>query len=308
MNLIDMHCDMFWRLSEGHKDFCVDVDKLQKAQSIAEIFAVFTHTDGNYEGSFEKAQHILAVGKDYLKTHADRIEIAHSAEEMKRNFRMGKISALLAMEEGGILEGKIERLEQLWKEDVRLMTPLWNYENCIGYPNSRDRNVMEQGLKAFGFEVIERMNELGILIDVSHMSDGGFWDVIEHSKRPILASHSNARSLCNHPRNLSDEMICAIANKGGVIGVNFYPYFVNESGVASTEAIVRHIKHMVNIGGEEVTAIGTDFDGFDQGELEIPHIGEMELLYEAMKKAGLTEGQIEKICYKNALDIFAFHS
>lgn len=306
MNLIDMHCDTFWKLSEGNTDFCVDLEKLQQAGSLAEFFACFVYTDGTYEGSFEKALDILEAGKMYLNRHEDKIKIVRSKKEFEGNQKNGRISAVLTIEEGGILEGNMSRLEQLWEQDIRLMTLLWNYENCIGYPNSRDRNVMEQGLKPFGFEVVERMNELGMVIDVSHMSDGGFWDVIKHSRKPIVASHSNARSLCTHPRNLSDEMIRAIAEKGGVIGVNFYPYFINKNGIATAEDIVRHIQHIIRVGGEDVVAIGTDFDGFDEGQLEIEHIGQMELLYMTLEKTGFSEEQVEKICYKNAMKIFNF--
>lgn len=306
MNLIDMHCDMFWKMSEGDADFCVDLEKLQKAESVAEFFACFIYTDGTYEGSFEKAMHMLSVGKTYLKQHSDKIEILCSKKDFIENQKKGKLSAVLTIEEGGILEGDMSRLEQLWEKDIRLITLLWNYENCIGYPNSKDKRIMEKGLKPFGFEVVERMNELGMMIDVSHMSDGGFWDVIKHSKKPIVASHSNARSLCGHPRNLSDDMIRAVAEKDGVIGVNFYPYFVNENGIATAEDIVRHIQHIICVGGEDVVAIGTDFDGFDEGQLEIEHIGQMEVLYKAMKKAGMKESLMEKIGYKNVMKIFNF--
>ena len=127
----------------------------------------------------------------------------------------------------------MNRLHTLYQEGVRLVTLLWNEENCIGSPNSKDRKIMQKGLKPFGFEVVEQMNSLGMLIDVSHLSDGGFWDVLSTSSKPIVASHSNARALCEHPRNLSDDMIRALAEKGGVIGLNFYPYFVNPVGHAS---------------------------------------------------------------------------
>ena len=183
------------------------------------------------------------------------------------------------------------------------MTLLWNEENCIGYPNSRDGEVMKKGLKSFGIETVERMNELGMIIDVSHMSDGGFWDVLEYSKKPVVASHSNARALCPHPRNLTDEMIRALAEKGGVAGLNFYPYFVNENGKAGIEDLVRHLEHLFYVGGEDFVAIGTDFDGFDQGELELQNIGEMNLLYEALEKRKFNDGQIEKFWHGNVMRV-----
>lgn len=240
------------------------------------------------------------------------------------------IAALPTLEEGGVLNGHIERLEELYQKGIRLITLTWNYENCIGSPNSRDAAVMRQGLKPFGFEVIERMNDLGMLIDVSHLSDGGFWDCIQRSKAPIVASHSNARTLCGHPRNLSDDMLRALAEKGGVAGLNFYPAFlrrqvcdktVQEERVicqaydktvrgtglgkddqVTTADIARHAKYMIDIAGEDVVAIGTDFDGFETDIREgyISHVGEMERVWDACKKAGITERQMDKIRWQNA--------
>ena len=145
------------------------------------------------------------------------------------------------------------------------------------------------------------MNDLGMLIDVSHLSDEGFWDAIKYSKAPIVASHSNARSLCNHPRNLTDEMIKALAKKGGVAGLNLYPYFINTTGIVHIDEMVAHIVHMYQTGGEDVIAIGTDFDGFDEGESEITHMGQIEQLYHAIKSNGFSERQVDKFWSGNAL-------
>ena len=149
--------------------------------------------------------------------------------------------------------------------------------------------------------MVERMNELGMIVDVSHLSDGGFWDVLKYSRKPVVASHSNARALCPHPRNLSDEMIRVLAEKGGISGLNFYPYFLKENGKAGMDDLIRHIEHMYYVGGEEFVAIGTDFDGFDDGELDVEHLGQMERVYDALKKRKFHDSQIEKFWSKNAL-------
>ena len=160
---------------------------------------------------------------------------------------------------------------------------------------------MGKGLKQFGFSVVEEMNRIGMIIDVSHLSEGGFWDVVSHSKTPPVASHSNARALRNHPRNLSDEQIRALAEKGGIAGLNFYQEFLGKSGSCLIEEMVSHVRHMYQKGGEEVIAIGTDFDGFGGAEkMEIEDIGAMPLLYDALGKAGFTQRQREKIWYGNA--------
>ena len=222
---------------------------------------------------------------------------------MIQNDTTEKISAFLTVEEGGILGDDINRLQTLYDEGIRLITLTWNHENCIGYPNSKDEAIMQKGLKPFGIEVIEKMNQLGMIIDVSHLSDGGFWDVLKHSKKPVVASHSNARSLCNHPRNLSDEMIKALADRGGIAGINLYPYFIKKNGKATVDDIAAHVWHMYQTGGEDFVAIGTDFDGFDEGELEIVDIGEMGKLYDAVKRRGLSERQMEKFWIGNAMRV-----
>ena len=140
-----------------------------------------------------------------------------------------------------------------------------------------------------------------MMIDVSHASDGTFWDILKYAKGPVTATHSNCRTLCDHPRNLSDEMMRALAEKGGVMGLNFYGPFLNPDGETRISYMVDHLAHMVNVGGSEFAAIGTDFDGFDGVEiLEIKKVEEMERLWEALKVNGFTESQIDRIAYGNA--------
>lgn len=314
MRLIDLHCDTIWMLMR-EKDtklqsnpFCVDVEKLKTAGSMAQFFACFIYlneiaSEERWEKGYQLALDMLKTGKAEFAACSKDIALASNYNDVITNYAKGKISALLTIEEGGILNNNITRVDKLYEEGVRLITLTWNHENCIGYPNSKEEIVMQKGLKPFGVEVVEKMNELGMIIDVSHLSDGGFWDVMKYSKKPVIASHSNARSLCNHPRNLSDDMIGALAAKGGIIGINLYPYFINKNGKATVEGIADHVWHMYQTGGEDIVAIGTDFDGFDEGELEIAHIGEIEKLYDAMKRRGFTHRQMEKFWSGNAIRV-----
>lgn len=316
MKLIDMHCDTIWRLMDldGNGDLMdsvcdVTIPGMKKAGTLAQFFACFGYLGdfkdkGGYDACYE---HILEM-TDYLKAQTERynedIGIAKSASDIAENAARGRISALLTVEEGGVLNGDITRLEELYKRGVRLVTLTWNYENCIGYPNSRDASVMWQGLKAFGLEVVERMNELGMIIDVSHASDGTFRDVMEHTKGPVAASHSNCRALCNHPRNLTDEMIRKLANTGGVAGLNLYGVFLGTANESRVDEMAAHILHMIRVGGSEFPAIGTDFDGFDGMEiLDIPDAGHMEILWETLRKKGISEEQLERIWSRNALRV-----
>ena len=171
----------------------------------------------------------------------------------------------------------------------------WNYPNCIGYPNFRWEHK-DKGLTAFGEEVVAEMNRLGMIIDVSHLSDQGFYDVAELSGKPFIASHSNARAVTNHWRNLTDDMLRKLAEKGGVAGLNLEPEFLGEVG--SVEAMTRHVIHMINAAGIEAVAIGTDFDGCSL-LTAIKDAGDMHKLWDELSKAGLSGRDMDKIMHKN---------
>lgn len=313
MNLIDMHCDTFWKfMNEPGKyelssnSLCIDLEKMKKAESLAQFFACFIHMKqlgGDYAKGYAFALDTIALAKSEFEKNKESIALAGNYEEIMRNQSQGKMSAILTIEEGGILDGKMERLDTLYENGIRLMTLTWNGENCIGYPNSAESEQMKFGLKPFGVETVQRMNEIGMIIDVSHLSDGGFWDVLEHSKKPVVASHSNCRAVCDHRRNLSDDMIRALAEKGGISGLNFYPTFLKEDKKATVEDMARHIYHMYQVGGEDFPAMGTDFDGYDDGENEITDMSQMHMVYDAVKKQGFTERQMDKIWSGNILRV-----
>ncbi len=314
MNLIDMHCDTLgkfqWEPGRHlrENDFCIDLMKMKEAGSLAQFFACFIYAkrfqDGDmWEQSYDAALKMIAAGKKEFADNADLIALATNYDEIMLNKAAGKMSAILTVEEGGVLNGKMAYLDELYRQGVRLITLTWNWENCIGFPNSPDAELMKKGLKPFGFEVVERMNELGMIVDVSHLSDGGFWNVLETSKKPIVASHSNARALCGHQRNLTDDMIRAMAEKGGVAGVNFYPCFVHESAKITAENLADHVEYMYKKGGEDFVAMGTDFDGYSDGESTIAHIGQMVQVYDAIKKRGFSDRQMEKIWSENILRV-----
>lgn len=184
---------------------------------------------------------------------------------------------------------------------VRAITLTWNYPNEIGYPNTNYEHK-DKGLTSFGEEVVHEMNRLGMLIDVSHLSDQGFYDVARLSSKPFIASHSNARAIKNHSRNLDDNMIKTLSEKGGVMGICFERDFLGESEKARIEDMIKHIKHIKNIGGIDVIALGSDFDGCHP-DGEISNIGEIEKLSYALKDNNFTEDEIDKIFYRNALRV-----
>lgn len=310
-----MHCDTIWKLMDLDKrgDFMenecsISIPGMKKAGTMAQLFACFTFVEdmaGNYDECYRHVREMIDYMEQQTALFPEDIAQAYSYDDIKKNDAQGKISAILTVEEGGVLNGDMDRLEELYRRGIRLMTPLWNYENCIGYPNSRDTSVMERGLKPFGIETVKRMGELGMIVDVSHASDGTFYDILQYAKSPVVASHSNCRALCDHPRNLTDDMIRKLAETGGAAGLNFYGVFLGTKDASLIEEMTAHVLHMIDCGGEDFPMIGTDFDGFDGiSKLEIPKVEYMERLWDGLKKKGVSELQLDKLWSGNALRIF----
>ena len=320
MNYIDMHCDtlmMAWLKGKteiyDQSEMMVDIKRLKQGGCKAQCFAIFMPSPGMKErlGKTDLdddvyIEHLALTLRNTLELHPETVARAVSLADIQKNAEAGKVSAVLTMEDGRSVDGRMDKLERYYDMGVRILGLTWNQANCFGAPNSRDAAVMQQGLTGFGKDAIVRMNEMGMGIDVSHLSDGGFWDVARLTKKPFFATHSNCRSLNPHPRSMTDEMIRALADKGGVMGVNFCPSFLiqdTDNNVASCEMLTAHLRHMIKVGGEDCAAIGTDFDGMD-GELEIGSADRMPQLFVAMERAGFTAREIEKIAFGNVERVF----
>ena len=307
MRLIDLHCDTIMKLMEDRdrlelrkNDFSVDIEKLRKGNSLAQFFALYI----DLENDGDPLERCLAMAdKFYLELEKNRndMALALNYDDIIKNDREGKISALLTIEEGAALKGQLHNLRIFHKLGIRLITLTWNFPNEIGYPNYGGEHE-SKGLTDFGQEVVSEMNRLGMLIDVSHLSDGGFYDVARLSSKPFVASHSNARVAKNHPRNLTDDMIRVLAEKGGVTGINFAGSFLGVDKRSRVSDMVRHIQHIKNVGGIDVLALGSDYDGITPN-LEMENYGEVEKLISALKKSSFSEDEIEKILFKNALRV-----
>ena len=228
-----------------------------------------------------------------------------------RNHEIGRISALLTLEEGEVCLGEVEKLEEFYGYGVRMVAMVWNFCNSLSsstskYPPVSPRNYSgnRAGLTETGIEFVERMEELGMIPDVSHMSDEGIEDMLQIAKKPFVASHSNARSLCTHQRNLTDDFLKRMGEKGCVIGANFFSRFLRENAeFTKTEWIADHILYMVNVAGIESVGLGSDFDGIGCG-LELENCSNMQTLAESLKKRGMSEKQVERVFYKNVLRLY----
>jgi membrane dipeptidase len=315
MGYIDMHCDtlmLFIKDSESNSLFNnykqVDFTKLKAGQALAQFFAIFMVN----EQFFRYLQMEPLSDEEYIKKlytgftteiekHKDIINFAKSYKDYEKNKKAGILSAFLTIEDGRSIQGDFNNLQKLYDIGVRLISLTWNFENCFGFPNSKDELIMRQGLKPFGIEAVQRMNELGIIVDVSHLSDGGFWDVVKYSKKPFVASHSNSRTISTHTRNLTDEMIRALGQSGSVAGINFGPEFLNEdpkNQESTIEAMISHIKQFIQIGGIDCVGLGSDFDGVF-GTFEVKDASYMPLITECLEKNKFLPSEINKITYDN---------
>ena len=307
MKLIDLHCDTAIKLLQNpdvqlaKNDFSIDIEKLGRVDSMAQVFALYVDMK-EYPAPAQTGHAVLKRLKGELEKNSANIAWAGDGAGIRENEAAGKITALVAIEEGGVLEGKMENLHAFYEEGARFITLTWNYPNEVGFPHGEEHGT--KGLTPFGIELLGEMDRLGVIADVSHLSEGGFWDVVKHCKGAFMATHSNCRTLQEHTRNLTDEQIRALADKGGVMGINVVKKFLLEGpDEGRVEAMVAHVRHAHKIGGLDVLAIGTDFDGTVTNH-ELQYIDDLNKLEPKLREAGYTEDQIEKIYWRNALRVF----
>jgi len=301
MRLFDLHCDTIWKVFHedsqlSKNDYHIDMNKMKIGGSLAQFFAMYVDLNETSH-AFKTCNDMIDRFEEEINLNKSTIKAGKTIRDIHENW--DGVTGIITIEEGGVLEGYLDNLDHFYGRGVRSLTLTWNYENEIGYPNC-DKAFQKKGLKPFGIEVVKRMNDLGMIVDVSHLSDGGFWDCIKYSSQPIIASHSNARSIHNSCRNLTDDMILALRDKGGLMGINFYSGFLGASDISRVEDMVKHIKHIYDLAGIDVIAIGSDFDGIE-GQLEIKDMSKINLLAEALIHEGFTQDQVEKIFYRNAL-------
>lgn len=212
-----------------------------------------------------------------------------------------KAATLLAIEEGGAIDGSLEALRMLYELGVRAMTLTWSNRNDIA--DGINEEGTGGGLTVFGRQVVAEMNRIGMLVDVSHISTQGFWDVIDTSNKPIIATHSNAKSLCSHPRNLNDDQIKAIAKNDGLIGITFAGQFLEEDyNDACIDSVYRHIDYMLNLlGNDEHVGFGSDFDGISHPPYNIKGVQDYVPIVEYLRQKNYSDETIAKITHKNVL-------
>ena len=316
MGYIDMHCDTLMLGLSQQKNTIQELDnshidfrKLKMSPSKAQMFAAFLPQSEieDWFGYDHYPEHIELFNdmRDLLlrsiEEDSEHFALARKFDDLAINEAAGKISCILTIENGAIVNNDMEMLKKLADLDVKVIALTWNDPNCFGNCHSEIEEDMKKPLTDFGREAIPVMNDLGIIVDVSHLNEGGFYDVARYSKKPFVATHSNAYALSPSSRNLTDDQIKTLAEKGGVSGLNFYGGFRNEDIDCETSTVSRlcdHAMYMLDKGGEDFIAIGTDFDG-GITDLEIPSCDKIGILFEALKKRGMTERQLDKFTHEN---------
>lgn len=321
MRVIDMHCDTIDRLlvleEEGKPEALrenglhIDLLRMKESGYLIQNFALFVFLKKG--DPWERVCRLHELYEKELKQNRDLIRPVLRFSDIAENERAGVMSALLTVEEGAACKGELEKLKELYRRGVRMMTLTWNFPNELGWPNfSRGGSHYEpnvtDGLTERGKEFVAEMETLGMIPDVSHLSDAGFYDVLAVTKKPFVASHSNARAVCPWVRNMTDDMIRKLSERGGVMGLNFCADFLEDvpegqKNPGTIAAVVRHAKHIADVGGIDVLGLGSDFDGIDTHE-ELPGAQSMGALWDAMKNAGFTEEQLDRIFWKNVLRVY----
>lgn len=317
MKIIDMHCDTMKEILDArdlNKNFnlrenslSVDIQKLKKGDYMLQVFAAYT--DKEKEDSLVQCLRTIDLLHNEIEKNKDDIGLVLKYDDILKNNQSNKLSALLSIEEGACCRGNIELLRNFYRLGVRMMTLTWNYENELGFPNDIIDNqlITDRPLKEKGIEFVREMEKLGIIIDVSHLSDAGFYDILNNTEKPFVASHSNARSICNNRRNMTDDMIKKLSERGGVMGINFFSLFLDENAdyesISKVDDMINHMKYIKNIAGINCIGLGSDFDGIPC-EVEIKDASNMQILAHKMKKEGFTEDEVERIFYRNVMDLF----
>ncbi len=284
--VFDTHCDTLYKWNQNNLDTEFSFADASLYKRFIQVMAIWVDSETIKE-PFQYAEHVISL----FKEHAPHIPIMKSVKDIS-----GKgTSVILGVEGGEAMEGSIEKLRMLFDLGVRLITLVWNWQNelcdCAMRPKPDGG-----GLTEFGRSAVAEMERLSMAVDVSHLSDKGFWDVIEISKKPIIASHSCSRALHNAKRNLSDDQFKAIIYNGGVVGVNFSPDFLGGNEI---EDVVKHILHFAALGGENHVGLGSDFDGLDSLPNGLERAAFIYKIADLMLRMNIKEELVDKFMYGN---------
>ncbi|MCX2727659.1 dipeptidase [Thermomicrobium sp. 4228-Ro] len=309
--IIDGHTDYLLSLLETGRDFLtesdcghVDLPRARRGHLAAMFSAVFIRDAYLPDQALLRTMRAVDRLLQTIAASGGAMQLVTTVSELEHCLRTGTFGAILHFEGAEAIDPEFAVLRLAYRLGLRSLGLTWSrpniYAEGVG-PDDRGR-----GLTDLGRALVRACNELGVLIDVSHLNDAGFWDVIERSTQPVVASHSNCRALCPVPRNLTDEQIRALAAKGGLLGINFHVGFLRPGAERPDEVslgdVIAHIDHVAELVGIDYVAFGSDFDGATMPH-DLPDAAAMPRLVEALSRHGYDDVAVRKICYENWLRV-----
>lgn len=303
MLFFDAHCDILYKVKSPEELFSNthhwDARRALSNGPFIQVFSAFNESFPRNIAKIhmeEQINTILKAERDF----PDKLKLIRRKEDLEEcceKLSTDKVYGILEAEGAEILGGSLSELKRLYDLGLRILTLVWNYDNdvCDSVAGQNPYN----GLSDFGVEVVKEAERLGMIIDVSHSSDKTFEEVMSISSKPVIASHSNARSLCSHKRNLADAQIKMIAEKGGVIGINFYSDFLINTGNAQILDIIRHIEHISALAGISCVGFGADLDGVETLPQGMTGVESFNDIIEALLRLNYSEDQVKAIAGGN---------
>ena len=306
--LVDGHNDVLSKMRDGGMDFCLrqpdthtDLPRLVEAGVSVQVLAMFAAPNANKSITLQKILSYVEYAHQCIERDVQLLLVKTKNDLPKQVTDRNRLWVIMGVEGGDCLGGELWILDLLFRLGVRLLTLTWSNRNALADGVWEERS--NGGLTNFGREVVGKMQDLGMVIDVSHLASAGFWDVSRLVAGPFIASHSNAAALCPHPRNLTDEQARSIAEHGGVIGVNFCGPHLTE-GKAEVEHVIGHIEHFWKVAGEDHVGLGTDYDGIDAPPVGLEDVTCLPRLIQELQRRGHSESRIEKFMGQNFLRVF----
>ena len=309
-HIFDLHCDTVSEIYKSKESLlsntrAVSIDKFSSFDKKAQVFAIWSDNEKSEDEAFVAFQHMATDLRSQIEDNKELVSLCTSKDELESSQNEGKLSAILAVEDAKLLSKDLSRLERLYEFGVRILTLGWKGHSCVCGSYDTD-----EGLTDFGFEVLKECERLGIIVDVSHLSEKGFWDVAGKAQKPFIASHSNCHILCDHRRNITDVQLRTIVSAGGICGINLVGKHLAKrlpgeralDPAEVLEAVCSHIEHFHSIAPENV-CLGLDLDGTEP-LAGLESIDKAPNLFEALTNRGMDEKNARNIFYNNAYNFF----
>ncbi len=298
MKLMDFHCDTMYRLWENGGDLAENIFKVDLRQGknfdfYGQFFALYCGEEPlTAESGTAKLDALLQTAAAQLEKHKDKIMLCRTSQDMTKAEGQKKYAAFLSVEGAELIPDEAT-LQKAWQAGVRLVTLTWNHKNQYGCGAAAGN----EGLTQQGRHFVRRIEQMGMILDVSHLCERGFWEVRQLCKKPFVATHSNAKAVCGHIRNLTDDQFLAICKTGGLVGINLYSPFLTEKGQASPADVLRHVEYFASLGGLTHLALGCDLDGCDRLPTGIERLADLQIIYEEFLRHNYSEEWVRGIFF-----------